>query len=364
MRGYSGLLETLYAATLDESQWRSFLAELCETTSSINAFLIRSDSAKGRQVLASGGEEPPSDFDRGYITTDPVGEAFMRQPQTGVIEVEDFLPHSQLVQTEYYKFMAAVGVTYGTLIVPKLSTRRFDLIGLWRGDGRVRLEPSSSELLHLLYPHIQNALRIYQALGTARERAHSVEAMLDTSATASLLLGPSGKLLHMNQAARTLVAEQDGIAESKGKITPTNAEHKAEFERLLALSTVADGAGGVITLQRKNGGQPLQALISPLHNNGVKLPKCALVLVTNPDDHPQFPDAMLKKLYGFTPAETDLANGFLTGLSPEAIAVVRGVSVGTVRSQIKSLLSKTNTQRQVDLVRLLYSLPRSSDRPV
>jgi DNA-binding CsgD family transcriptional regulator len=68
---------------------------------------------------------------------------------------------------------------------------------------------------------------------------------------------------------------------------------------------------------------------------------------------------MLQQLYGFTPAETEIANGLATGFSPEGIASIRGASVETVRSQIKSLLLKTDTRRQIDLVRLLCRLPDS-----
>lgn len=54
-KGLLTFLETLIAATLDESEWRHFLAELCGATSSINASMIRSDSTKGRQVLGADG---------------------------------------------------------------------------------------------------------------------------------------------------------------------------------------------------------------------------------------------------------------------------------------------------------------------
>jgi len=38
--------------------------------------------------------------------------------------------------------------------------------------------------------------------------------------------------------------------------------------------------------------------------------------------------------------------------------VLRKVSIGTVRQQLKTILSKTGTTRQIDLVRMLMTLPR------
>jgi DNA-binding CsgD family transcriptional regulator len=358
-RVYSDLLETLYATTFDLSQWPPFIAGLCDATSSTVGFLMRNDSSRGRQVLASGGVELPPEFERGYFTADPVREAFMRQPRTGIIEVEDFLPRHFLVQTAYYPVMAAFGVTYGTCIVPRLSTRRFDLIAIWRDDDRVRLEPDSSELLQLLYPHTQTAIRIHEALGTTQQRALSAEALLDKNTTPSMVLSPSGKLLYCNQAARLMLAKGDSFVEKKAHITPLRNEQQSEFLRLVTEASRIDGAGGSIAIECLGGRPPLQVVVSPVRGYCPSRSRSVLVLASNPAVNPNFPDVLLRQLYGFTPAETDVANGFLTGLSPEAIAVARGVSIGTVRSQIKSLLAKTNTQRLIDLVRLLYSIPRT-----
>jgi DNA-binding CsgD family transcriptional regulator len=60
--------------------------------------------------------------------------------------------------------------------------------------------------------------------------------------------------------------------------------------------------------------------------------------------------AMLQGVYGFTSAETDIALQLARGQSTEAIAQQRKVAVGTVRTQIKSMLGKLGVSRQVELV--------------
>jgi len=44
-----------------------------------------------------------------------------------------------------------------------------------------------------------------------------------------------------------------------------------------------------------------------------------LVLVTDPERTPTFPDSVLHALYGLTPAETEVANGLLMGYSLKSI---------------------------------------------
>lgn len=47
------------------------------------------------------------------------------------------------------------------------------------------------------------------------------------------------------------------------------------------------------------------------------------------------------------------------GYSTEEISCLRRVSVSTVRQQVKSMLNKTGTSRQSDMVRLFMALPQA-----
>jgi DNA-binding CsgD family transcriptional regulator len=62
---------------------------------------------------------------------------------------------------------------------------------------------------------------------------------------------------------------------------------------------------------------------------------------------------LLQSLFSLTKAEAEVADSLRSGLNIAAIPGMRKVSVETVRSQLKSLMSKTKIRRQSDLVRLL-----------
>jgi len=59
--------------------------------------------------------------------------------------------------------------------------------------------------------------------------------------------------------------------------------------------------------------------------------------------------------YGLTPAECRVALLLGDGHAPRKIAEMVGVTDNTVRSQIKSIFSKTGVKRQGELIRLLLS---------
>ncbi len=83
----------------------------------------------------------------------------------------------------------------------------------------------------------------------------------------------------------------------------------------------------------------------------------ALVCITDPNAEHKPPQAQLAALFGLTQAESALAGGLLSGLELREIAEQSGRSIHTVRSQLATLMAKTDTGRQSELVRLLSRLP-------
>jgi DNA-binding CsgD family transcriptional regulator len=60
--------------------------------------------------------------------------------------------------------------------------------------------------------------------------------------------------------------------------------------------------------------------------------------------------AILQAAYELTSAETEIAQLLADGRSAEFISTNRGVVVGTVRAQIKAIMTKLGVSRQVELV--------------
>ena len=73
----------------------------------------------------------------------------------------------------------------------------------------------------------------------------------------------------------------------------------------------------------------------------------------------------LRTRFGLTRAESRVALLRCDGRAPKNIAETIGVSVETVRSQMKSIFAKADVRRQIELVRLLLSnaAPVTLERP-
>src|SRR5262249_43567467 len=78
------------------------------------------------------------------------------------------------------------------------------------------------------------------------------------------------------------------------------------------------------------------------------------LIVVTPLTAPDAPsEDVLNGLFDLTPAETRIAQALVKGQSVEEIAQIFGVALGTVRAQVRSVLAKTGTPRQAELVAML-----------
>ena len=83
----------------------------------------------------------------------------------------------------------------------------------------------------------------------------------------------------------------------------------------------------------------------------------AFVLMTDPAHSASRPKWMLRRLFGLSAAETEMAVRLIQGDTPEQAAAALGVRISTARWHLSSLFRKTDTRRQAELVRLFLSLP-------
>ncbi len=116
---------------------------------------------------------------------------------------------------------------------------------------------------------------------------------------------------------------------------------------------VASGrAEKVATLRIRSGvtGSPVILRVSALDEPGL-----ALVLSTElfwPDDFSH----TVQEAFGLTVAEVEIVRGITLGLPLKEIAEQRGRSIETVRTQARSILAKTETHSQSELVRVVLGL--------
>jgi DNA-binding CsgD family transcriptional regulator len=120
---------------------------------------------------------------------------------------------------------------------------------------------------------------------------------------------------------------------------------------------------GALRLRDRHARAVISAVVVPLGATGPSAPASeATILLAMNELFPAgaIPNVWLSQLFGLTPTESSVTNWLVTGRPIEEYAQDRGVSLATVRSQIKTVLAKTGMSRQVQLVAALARLPIES----
>ncbi|MCC5989266.1 MAG: alpha/beta fold hydrolase [Pararhodobacter sp.] len=277
--------------------------------------------------------------------------------------------------------MNADGSTQADTSTPPAGTSR---AGLIHSIYRIALEPQSydvfmdhwndhvsralAELKNLqdqaafddpaILSHFETAFGILVELGrrphTPLRDGHGPRLLLDgtgqvvwcnAAAVAAFALPPQPDITAIMPAVQNPTAlERMLIAIAPAR---ADASHPATGEVeacLLRLATTAGESFMLARAIRERGGQQL-LLIEPLMGEWT----------------PEM-DRLLGNAFGLTAAETAIAAGLAEGHNATALAERRGVSVLTVRAQIRALLAKTGAASQTELVRLLISAARAVER--
>jgi DNA-binding CsgD family transcriptional regulator len=269
------------------------------------------------------------------------------------------------VRTEYYADLAGpFGISRTIAAVIRLDETTVSSISSMRPDSSEPFGRGERRVLRALMPHLQQALRIHRRVVSAEiGRATAVEA-LDAMPLGVIVLRTDASVVFANGAAQEILNARDGLESVDGRL---QASAPAEDRRLrdlvgsAAMTAAGDGEqpGGTIVLPRPSMRLPLSVLVTPLRtvaSTGLSEAHAA-VFVADPERGVRVQSEVLQHLWGLTPAEASIASRIAIGQSVSDIAETLTLGEGTVRWHVKNVLSKTQTARQADLVRVITTGP-------
>ena len=236
---------------------------------------------------------------------------------------------------------------------------------LWTGDGWLQdisllrrwsagpFAGAELDLARMMLPHIQ------RAASTSR-RLQGIDALatFDTLGRPAFLLDARGRVMRQNGACEALLRKPGGLAIRGGYLEAGTVEDTVRLQSAMARA----GCIGRVLPQASDltlsGISPAAPAISvvPVRDRAdrdLPAPRSVLVLAPWTDARAPVGERDLAESYGLTQAEAALAAGLLSGQALPAIAATRGRSINTLRAQLASIMVKTNTRRQGELILLL-----------
>lgn len=382
------VIDRLYEARLDPSQWRVALTRIIELFDGFAGNLNYYENAAlhsvdlSFSVLEGLGPAGLADYKR-YVLRDVRFPALVRQPwhpgpRPGISDAElaSFMhgtPFTErMVITEgslrdseiYQHLLRPHGIEYALMCADfEFDDTAFALgnrghsIGVFRGPASPAFQQADCDRMHLLGPHVKRAVDIHTAVGRLRGERDIAFTWLNQLALGSVILDHHDKVIFANAIAKQFAAAADGFELSDNRLHIQDQTARSQFEQLLIGKGPADTS--TVNLQRAGGRLNLQLRVVALANPlaGQARPGLRAVFIFNPDRPGQFRIGALRAVYGLTDTEAQVADALAHGTSVHQIARERQVSPDAVRFHLKNLYQKTGTHRQAELVQLILNNP-------
>ena len=231
-----------------------------------------------------------------------------------------------------------------------------------------QLDPAQRERIQLLAPHLVRASEVMQRLRNAQTKKSGGLAALEELSAGVLVLDERGAVTYSNPAARRILAEDDGLKLRNGsRLVAADTRAQKALEAALADCLQPDieprdcSRGVRVPRRSKRPDYIVQiaALATRTDLRAIGTPGAAIVFISELDSEIAVDEALLRQLYGLTPAESRLGQLLLNGETISSAARYLGVGETTAKTQLQHIFQKTHTHRQPELVKLLLTISGS-----
>lgn len=353
-------------AALDGEGWYQALEMLAEATGSDHGQLIGLGAEAAIPFnLWTIDPDVVREFDElgyGDPARNPRVRAGSAIPELTVLADHDFITPEETKTNEHYKWSRHAGLSY-ICLSPLIYTGSM-LIGLAvsRSERTGHVSKKEKQLFASFAPHVRAAVRTQMLLEghTAAILTGAMEAMSIAAFTCDI----TGKITALTPSAEALVSGDCYLSLKNEFLDAELAEDNQALTAAIqaaATGLTRPGAPLMKSLFIRSARAPLDPIIADV----ISLPSKAftfgfgprvLVVVRGMEKESTQLAAALQTAFSLTATEAQIALQLANGKTPEAVANQRGVSVGTIRSQMKSIYSKLGVRTQVELTARLRPL--------
>ncbi len=355
---FSRLVGGVYAAAVTPQHWEAAIRDIHRTLGARQAGLFIPGGATWSVENSTLPVKAAQSYAEYYHRFDHTLAALQHGP---VGEVRTGMELMPLVRkSEFYEWLNPLDIDDGLFVRLTGGPRlRCFIAGAPRRTESFDT-PERVKLVSGLIPHLQQALRTQNELTTLAHNSSDLAAALEAVRHGLVILGSDRWVINLNTAAERILRAEDGLMMSSAHIAATNMDTDHKLHRALHAALTDDGSkirsGRSFICKRPSGKRPYVVHVLPLHHTATdeaSTDTTALVLIIDPEHEPEPAAALLRRLYGLTNAESQVALRILRGAGPKQISEELSVSLPTVRTHLQHIFDKTDTHRQAELVRLL-----------
>ncbi len=359
---FSRLVSGIYAAAVTPRHWLQAIHDIHRVLDATGGAMVVADGSARSNLSTSLSSDARKSYDEYYrhidyvlaaVETGPVGlirsGSELVRLNSGSEFDTDWMQPNQVDDGLFVRLTNGATPTCFVVAAPRRS-EPFDT-------------PERVKLMSALVVHLQQALQVQAQLSAATAHDVTIWDAIDLIRHGAIIVGSEGQVINLNYRAELIVRSNDGVSIVSGRIEIANTHAERELQRAIhaALLGRQSGirSGHTFLCARRSGKRPFVIHVMPFHRTGAyeySRHPAALIVVKDPERETEPVTMLLRRFYGLTVGEAEVAVRLTAGPGLREIADELSVSYQTVRTHLQHVFDKTDTHRQAELVRLLLAL--------
>lgn len=372
------LIERIYELGLETDQWPQMLDEIaahfgCNRAS--YTYFASGDASRSHEFFRHPEPSSPAVIDARAIFREmpPYSDIWLRSFVNGrhfgeqVLRGHTIIDREEFLSSDWFHQVIKPLDTFDILTVPfSYADGAWGFCNVFANKRRGVFSQKDEARYSVLRPHIARVIGLQRQFSHRLRLGALASSTLDALSFSLLLVGANGKIAFANERAQRLLKSRDGVSERGGALTTADPEAYSRLKHMLERACGIGGkpTGGSLPI-RCDRARPLALHIYPfeVRDRPVSLSpfspeRVALIIVSDPMDRAPTNEAIWTALYGLTATETKIAGLLLDGHRQRDIASRLQITENTMRWHVKSMLRKTETSREAEMVmRLTRALP-------
>ena len=224
-------------------------------------------------------------------------------------------------------------------------------------DARFHKPPEISEINELVMRHFSRAVQIAKRLVDIDEQHNVILSLLDRMPMALVLVDETGVVIDANSLADEMMASNLGIAIKLNHID-LGAENNCRLLDVIHEMSKHDSSttrGQSLSITNEQTQNNIMIFVAPIKQTDINQKASVALFISERKSLPISLPNEFSEQYNLSKKELNVTEKLVRGLSIQEIAEETVVSAHTIRSHVKSVMHKTQTSRQAELVSLVYN---------
>lgn len=357
-------IASLYETVLDPRHWNVAIGEIARYFVAPTASMFSFDFTANRAYdMRAYGFDPEvgQRYTSYYGGLDP-GRSTAMVARVGEWVADEVLldvrsPHDQ-EYVQDFALPSGIGWVGGVKVAGDATTCTW--LSLERRPGAERFGDAARRQYREIEPHLRRVIQMQARLDTLAVGNALARACLDRVQAGVVVVDKARRVQLVNACGAQMLGKGRRLCLTNQRLACNQPALDEQLGRLIASACALPASGGAL----RAGGDATHEdwLISVLpvphnHDLAALLPEPLALVVISEANADTIPVDAYRSLFSLTAAEAALLAALVRGSTVADWARHRGISVATVRTQLRSLFDKTGTDSQVRLIGVARSIP-------